>query len=304
MIYIIGAGAIGKALAVFLTDAGQQVSLIRGSVDHEPSKMETISVINQNGEAFRAEVEVATLSHFKRLDGPVVIATKAFANEKLAIKLKALNGSFPVVLLQNGLNVENPFSEFNEVYRCVLFSTSQISPNGVVSFKTVTSSPIGVITGTTTPAKEVVNVLNTPNFEFHYDADIQQHIWTKTIINCAFNSLCPLLEVDNGIFFKNTGVFQLAKTIIAEGVQVAKQYAINLDATAIEKKLIFISEKAEGQLISTYEDLNKKRRTEIEFLNQAIAGLAAKKGQPELAQNTKLLGEIISLKSSIQGSNG
>ncbi|HCZ36261.1 MAG TPA: ketopantoate reductase, partial [Cytophagales bacterium] len=32
-IYIIGAGAIGKALAVFLNRAGKNVTLVRGSVN-------------------------------------------------------------------------------------------------------------------------------------------------------------------------------------------------------------------------------------------------------------------------------
>lgn len=67
----------------------------------------------------------------------------------------------------------------------------------------------------------------------------------------------------------------------------------------IEHKLLYISEKAGGQLISTYEDLNNRRRTEIENLNLEIARMADEIGRPELVGNTRMLGELIKIKSEI-----
>lgn len=47
MIYIIGSGAIGKALAVFLQQENKPVILVRGSVDHRPEEVNTLTVLDQ-----------------------------------------------------------------------------------------------------------------------------------------------------------------------------------------------------------------------------------------------------------------
>ena len=127
-IYIIGAGAIGKALAVFLRLENRPVFILRGSVDDESIRSENISVELPGGARVSAAVEVGTLSGFARLDGIVVLASKSYGNDSLSQKLKGRTGNSPLVILQNGLGVERPFIDENypRIYRCVLFATSQI----------------------------------------------------------------------------------------------------------------------------------------------------------------------------------
>ena len=47
----------------------------------------------------------------------------------------------------------------------------------------------------------IVKQLDTPEFGFKSEANIQHIIWKKAIANCVFNSVCPLLEADNGILY-------------------------------------------------------------------------------------------------------
>ncbi len=298
-IYIVGSGAIGKALAVFLKLENKDVILVRGSIDHVPAKEILITVTNQDNQKFQQRIMTTTFSHLTSINGIVVIATKAFANAELARKLKNIKGDFSIVLLQNGLNIEKTFEFFDRVYRCVLFSTSQVTSGNNVSFKMVTDSPIGTIQGEHSNLDAIVNQINTPYFGFKSDPNILKHVWNKVIINCAFNSICPLLEVDNGIFYKNYEATKLAGTIISECVALAYEYEMELDQKEIEEKLLLISQRANGQLISTYEDIRNKRRTEIESLNLEVARLADEIGMPELVPNTRLLGEMIQIKSKI-----
>ena len=298
-IYIVGAGAIGKALAVFMKEENKKVLLIWGSVDDEPAEKSKISVRNQDGQLFQQEVITTTFSNLSSIDGIVLIATKTFSNTEIAQKLSGKKGEFSIVLLQNGLNIEAPFQDFKEVYRCVLFSTSQILPENNISFKTVTASPVGRIANNKTQTEEIVGQINTAQFGFRSEANIEKFVWDKVIVNCAFNSICPLLETDNGIFQRNKDAMRLAREIILECVSLAKEYGISLDKSDIEEKLLFISQKADGQLISTYEDIRRNRRTEIDSLNLEIARLADNIGKPDLTAKTKLLGELISIKSDI-----
>lgn len=64
-------------------------------------------------------------------------------------------------------------------------------------------------------------------------------------------------------------------------------------------KNLLISERSDGQLISTYNDIRKKRRTEIESLNLEMAKLAESIGEPELVPYTKAFGLMILAKSEL-----
>ncbi|MBD0256373.1 MAG: 2-dehydropantoate 2-reductase [Cytophagales bacterium] len=301
MIYIIGAGAIGKALAVFLKLAHKNVILLRGSIDDEPGYNQKLQVELHDKTELEAEIEVGTLSSFPVLEGLVVLTSKSYGNEHLAQALKAKTAHSPIVILQNGLGVEQAFidHDFPEIYRCVLFVTSQATAPNRIRFKPVSVSRIGIVKGSSTHLNAAIEQLNNPVFPFQAEPDIQTIIWKKAIINSVFNSVCPLLETDNGIFHRDASVLAIAKRVIAECVAVAQAAGIRLSASEVEEGLLLISKSSEGQLISTLQDIRNKRKTEIETLNFAIAGIARRLDKENLVRETKLLGELTKLKSDL-----
>ncbi|MEM8939540.1 MAG: 2-dehydropantoate 2-reductase [Bacteroidota bacterium] len=294
-IYIVGSGAIGKALAVFLKLENKKVTLVRGSVDNVPGVSSQITVTADS--TYRQEVPVTTFSELSIINGIVLITTKTFANHDIAKKLSKVIGVFSIVLLQNGLNIELSFKNFEKVFRCVLLSTSQVIDENEIIFKSITSSPVGNINGNNQGLDMVIDQINTTYFEFRKEQNIAKYIWNKAITNCAFNSICPLLETDNGIFYRNEDARRLANAIIKECVSLAHVLGVHLDESEIEESLILISQKSTGRLISTYVDILNNRRTEIESLNLEIARMADEIGKPDLVTVTKLLGRLILLKS-------
>ena len=108
-IYIIGAGSIGKVLAAFLVAENQDVILIRGSIDNLPTLNETIRVLLVDGTEQLARVEVSTLSQHPKLDGMVVLTNKSYGNENLGRLLMGRTRDSPLVILQNGLGIEQNF---------------------------------------------------------------------------------------------------------------------------------------------------------------------------------------------------
>ncbi|WP_256013981.1 ketopantoate reductase family protein [Desertivirga xinjiangensis] len=300
-IFIIGSGAIGKALAVFLKLAGREVVLVRGSVDKESSRTERIRVETANDIIHQAELEIATLSAFDEMNGIIVLTNKSYGNEHLSSVLKTKKGSSPVVLLQNGLGVEQAFiaNDFTEVYRCVLFVTSQSIDDRSVRFKPVAFSPVGIEKGTSATLNTIVKHLHTADFPFSSEENIQHTIWKKAIINCVFNSVCPLLETENGIFHRNETALSLAKRLIAECTTIAACKGISISADEVEETLQQISKSSEGQLISTLQDIRNHRRTEIDTLNLEIVKIAHSLGKEHEVQSTQLLGELTKLKADL-----
>lgn len=296
-IYIVGSGAIGKALAVFLKQENKQVKLIRGSVDRIPNTENDITVIGYDYN-IKERITTTTFSNLSSINGIVLITTKTFGNTEIARKLNTIEGDFSIVLLQNGLNIERSFKSFNKVYRCVLLSTSQVTSDNEVTFKTVSASPIGNLEGKNEGLDDLIRQINSPQFKFREEPNISKYIWNKVIANCVFNTICPLLETDNGIFHRNKEAKILAEGIVEECVSLAKDKGIALERSEIMENLVLISQKSDGQLISTYVDILNNRQTEIESLNLEIAKIADDMGQPELVKNTKLLGQLIQIKSN------
>lgn len=298
-IYVIGNGVIAKALAVALSIRGKQVTILRGSVDEEFVHEEHIEVEFPD-KTLEASIKISSLNHFQELDGIVLLTNKSFGNEVLAGRLKGIIKQSPVVFLQNGLHIENSFVDlgFNELYRCVLLATSQSVSVNKVRFKLVAPSPVGVIRGSKDTLNSIVANLNTDDFSFRVEADIQTLLWKKVISNCVFNSICPLLETDNGIFQRNDSALQVAKAVIGECLAVAHEHGIELTNDEVLQNVLSISKMSDGQKISTYQDILNKRETEIETLNFAIKKAADVTGKVTVPI-TALLGDLIKIKSDL-----
>jgi len=298
-IYIIGNGAIGKALAVFLKLENKNVTILRGTVNDGSINAEEITVTLPNQTEQKTEIEVNTINNFTALDGLIVLTTKSFGNQDIAHVLKGKVGTSPIVILQNGLGIEKPFidNDFPEVYRCVLFATSQITGKNKLNFKPVASCPIGIVNGNEETQNKIAAQLNTANFQFKPELNINKVIWRKAIANSVFNSICPLLEVDNGIFYRDDQVMLIAKRIIAECISISKELGVSLEANEVIESLLQISKFSDGQLISTLQDINNNRLTEIDTLNLEIARIAATLGKENLVKETKILGELVKIKS-------
>lgn len=297
-IYIIGNGVIAKALAVALSLNGRSVTILRGSVD-SPGTLRELIQVDTGEELLEAHIEISSISNYEKLNGLIVLTNKSFGNTQLAQKLYSKAKHTPIVFLQNGLNIENCFLEmgFQKLYRCVLMTTSQAAGENRVRFRLVAASPIGVIAGPEEMLASVVAQLNTGIFAFRSEPGIQPFIWKKVISNCVFNSICPLLEVDNGVFRRNASVMEVGMKVIRECLVVAREYGINLTEDEIVQNILNISEMSDGQKISTYQDILNKRQTEIDSLNFAIADAAKQEGI--FVPITSLLGTLIKIKSEL-----
>ena len=300
-VYIIGSGAIGKALAVFLKHTNKDVTILRGSVDDQSAYIEKIQVTLNDQPALEAEIEVSTLSNFNILDGIIVLTNKSYGNENLCRKLKDKTHHSPLIILQNGLEIEKVFidNDFPEIYRCVLFVTSQTISDNKLSFKPVSISPIGTIKGSADTLNTIVEQLSSPHFQFKAEINIQTVIWKKAIVNSVFNSICPLLEIDNGVFHRNETALKIAKRVIEECISICKEKEISLTVDEVVESLLLISKFSDGQLISTLQDIRNKRKTEIETLNFAIVNMAKALNKENTVRETRLLGELTKLKSEL-----
>jgi len=115
----------------------------------------------------------------------------------------------------------------------------------------------------------------------------------------VFNSICALLDVDNGIFARDESVAAMALVVVRECLALARARGISLTEAELVEQIQRISRGGNGVLISTLQDLRKGRPTEIEFLNLALARLAAAHSPPIDLRSTELLGRLVLEKSRL-----
>ncbi len=298
VVYVIGTGAVGIALAAILAKSGRQVVAVTTSRPKSEEPARIAKARTAGGESLEATVPAVALSQLEKPEGILAVTAKAHANSAIARTLAEREFTGPLVVLQNGIGVEQPFLDagFPDVHRCVLYMTSQIAADGAAEFRSIASCPIGAIAGSGSDA--IADVLCTRTFPFHPVADIRGDVWKKTIINSVFNSICPLLDIDNGIFWRDAGVLRLAREVVAECTALAARRGVELDDDAVIDQILKISRGSDGQPISTLQDLRAGRQTEIEHLNLELARMAEKDGID--LTRTRLLGEMIRAKSGGQ----
>lgn len=297
-IYILGAGAIGFPLAAYLTNAGRPVIAVRTSKRDVPEG--TVMVAIQDGEnRIRARVKTVSLAKLDRLNGMIVITTKSHVNDDIANQIKSKGATGPVVVMQNGLGVEKPFvdAQLRPVYRCVLYATAQAVSAYTYRFRPVDRSPIGTVEGDEVGLAACVERLTTDAFPFRSEANIQREVWKKAIANAAFNSICPLLDVDNGVFARDAAAADLAREIVSECVALTDRLNVGLSKDELMEQIMLISKRSEGQYISTLQDIRAGRPTEIASLNLEIARVAAAMRPRLQLPRTELLGKMIVAKS-------
>lgn len=300
-IFIVGGGAIGFSLAAHLKAAGRDVTVLRVSGNSPEEATQTIAVRSGEGEILEQEVVSRPLSSQGEIDGLVVLATKANVNDYLAEVLSRSAHSTDLLVMQNGIGVERPFlgKGFRSLSRCVVYITAEKVGDDSYTARMVKPSPIGSVGAADDRSAEIAGRLSTETLAFYRENDIDREIWKKGIINTVFNSVCPLLDVDNGVFDRDDMAMGLAREIVMECVPVASRLGVAVSAEEILDQIVMISRRSKGQLISTLQDIRANRDTEIAYFNLEICRVGGETEPPIDLPLTRMLGLLTLKKAEI-----
>lgn len=298
--FIVGGGGIGFSLAAHLNSSGKPAEVLRIN-SSAVGVTEKIAVKSGYGHVLEQSVTSKPLSSVSSINGVVIVTAKANANEYLADVLSKNAGEIDLVLLQNGIGVERPFMSkgFRSVSRCVVYITAEKVQEYSYTARMVKPSPIGLLEGTGEKMADIAGTISTEALRFYNEPDIEYEIWKKGIINTVFNSICPLLDTDNGIFDRDKTIMALAESVVKECVPVANRTGIAITTKEIIEGILAISQMSAGQLISTLQDIRAHRETEMSYFNMEICRIAeAMKMQTDLSL-TRMLGALTIKKAEL-----
>jgi 2-dehydropantoate 2-reductase len=214
-----------------------------------------------------------------------IVATKAMHTDSaIAATAQALAGG-AVASVQNGVgNEETIARHVVRVIRGTTFPAGRILAPGVVQWDVrgdTTFGPFEPSPATTEEIERLADACTRGGMPTHAVADARPAQWRKVIFNAATNPVGALTGLTHGRVCERPDLRALVSTLVDEGKAVAAAQGIVLDADPEE--LIDHAARpdvAYDHKASMLQDVEARRRTEIDFLNGGIGRFGRELGVP------------------------
>lgn len=283
-IAVIGAGAMGTLFGGRLALAGNDVTM----VDVVPAVLDAIKenglVIEDEEGAHTAAVDA---KRAEDVDEPVELAilfTKTiYSRSALESAAGTIIGEGTYVLtLQNGLGNIELIEEFVPEERVFVGVTNYASdvkgPGHISSHGSGYVRLMGADGTTSAMLQNVHKALVEAGFNAEVTPDVLAAIWEKVGFNAAINSTTAICHVPcGGIGGVEEGRILAAK-IAEETAMVARAHGVYITAERIVKSLEATYVAHKDHFTSMAQDLQRKRKTEVSFINGGIVQKAREKG--------------------------
>jgi len=274
---IIGPGAMGTFLAGMLGEKNEVTLVGRRELD-----IEKVDIVGKT--ELTAEINFTT--NLGKLSGSelVVICTKSYDTEE-AVKgiLDHLSPECRILSLQNGLENEEIISEHIGKERTIGGVTSHgvtYLDSGKVKHAGKGKTLIGSYPKGKRGEEElkrIVKLFNEGDISTTLSDNIIGHIWKKVIVNVGINPITALVGVKNGLLLKDEDLLELMKEAVQEASTVAEEY-VDLPIDEPFKETKKVAKSTRDNKSSMLQDVEKKRRTEIDQINGAVVEKGEKSG--------------------------
>ena len=270
-VQIMGAGALGCLFGYFIQKAGYNVIFVARGRQYEAlkNKLKVSGLIND-------EIKVNVKD--KPEDADITFVTvKAYDTENVAKLLRKVNCGI-VCSLQNGIGNEEVLQKYlRNVLGGITTYASNLIEYGHIEFAGEGITYIGSLDGEITEdVLTVVEVLKSSKMNAEAVNNIREKIWLKAVINSVINPITALCKVRNGKIIEIPELWKIAEELAKEGENVMKALGFNIKNLIEEVKKVILATR--NNKSSMLQDIERGKRTEIDFINGAIVKVAEQLG--------------------------
>jgi 2-dehydropantoate 2-reductase len=283
---IIGSGAMGSLFGGRLAVAGHEVVLYdvyREHVDAVNAAGLTIEDAAGGPPVMAHPAASADPSCVRGAD-VLVVFVKSTTTEDAARQFAPLAGPDAIVLtLQNGLGNEEIIRRHFGAARTAAGVTSQgatfLGP-GRIRHAGRGPTHLCMADGRSERLAPFARALTEAGFETHVEKDVASLVWSKLVINVGINALTAITCQTNGKLVESEETRGLMADLVAEAVAVAGARGIHLTYADPLATVQDVARKTGANRSSMLQDFDRKRPSEIDFMNGAIVREAAALGIP------------------------
>lgn len=274
-VVVMGAGAVGCYFGGLLARTGHEVVMI-GRQPH-------VAAIQRNGlriqtAAFDEQVPVQASTDTSAAQGAqlVLFCVKSTDTESAGSLLAPhLAPEATVLCLQNGVDnadrLRTVLPNAQKVSAAVVYVATEMAGPGHVRHHGRGELVIEPIAG----SAEAAHALTDAGVQVQISDNVRGALWSKLILNCAYNALSAITHLPYGEVMKGEGVHKVLQDVVNECLAVGEADGARLSRADIEAAVERIPGSMPAQYSSTSQDLSRGKPTEIDFLN----GYVVRRGQ-------------------------
>jgi len=267
-ILIMGAGALGSLYGYLLMTAGFDVIFVARGKQYLALKERGLRVSGLIEDETRVDVERKPVN-----SDLVFLTVKAYDTKNAIEDLKSIRFK-SICSLQNGVGNEDLLSlAFDSVVGGVTTYGANLKDFGHVVYAGKGITYVGDYKGES--AEEFYDLMKVAKINVEKVKDIRRKIWEKASINAVINPLTALCRVENGKIVSIPEIWYVAERI-AEECEKVMDFLGYKYPVAEEAKSVAI--KTARNRSSMLQDIEKGKKTEIEFINGAFVEKALEFG--------------------------
>lgn len=287
-IVIVGPGAMGCLFAAFLSKSKSschEIWLLDKSRENALKiKEQGIIVEGVSGNWQVCPKVTADVKEIEKAD-LIIISVKSYNTKEAIAQIKPLVGEATRILtLQNGIGNVEIIGEVVGMEKVIGGVTNQAATRldiGHIRHAGRGETVIGRIDGKIpVEMRSIRGIFNAAGLGTRISRDIKGFLWSKLIINAGINALTAITGLANGKLVEIAGTRRILQGAVTEATRVAKRKRIKLIYDDPLTKVEAVCEATAGNLSSMLQDVLRRKRTEVDFINGVIVRQAQELGIP------------------------
>jgi 2-dehydropantoate 2-reductase len=267
-----GAGAVGCYYGAVLARAGHEVTLI-GRLQHveavQRSGLRLQTIDSDRHIQLRASTEPDAVRGAELVLFSVKSTDTEAAGKALAPHLER---DAAILTLQNGVdNAERLAATLGrEVIPAVVYVAVEMAGAGHVRHH----GRGELVIASSKQSGAIAAAFGAAGVPVETSDNVAGALWTKLIVNCAYNALSAITQLPYGRLVQGAGMPAVMRDVVDECLAVAQAAGVNVPGD-MHEAVRRIAQTMPGQYSSTAQDLTRAKKTEIDHLN----GFVVRKGE-------------------------
>ena len=281
-IAVMGAGAVGCYYGGMLARSGRDVVLIGRPAHVEAIRRDGLYMETQS---FREHVPVEAYAGADGVAGAqlVLCCVKSTDTASSAAMAPHLAADAIVLSLQNGYDNAERLQALlgRPVHPAVVYVATEMAGAGHLRHH----GRGELVIGSFPHSAEIVAEFARAGVPVQISDNVAGALWTKLVINCAYNALSAITQLPYGRITPGEGISGVMEDVVAECLAVAQADGVSLPgdiraavAGDIRAAVAGISRSMASQLSSTAHDVARGKPSEIDHLNGYVVRRGAALG--------------------------
>jgi 2-dehydropantoate 2-reductase len=272
-VVIVGAGAMGAAYAAMFSDAGGfNVSFAASGKRYEKLSQGSLSV---NGSTYTVPVVLPEEAPATDL---VIVALKHHHLAGAMDDIAALVGENTIVLsVMNGLESEDAIGAvcgMDKLVYAIAVGIDAVREGDRFTYANPGRILFGGtdLTGGGVKLSRLKDALDRAGVPCEIPDDIESVLWWKWMINVGINQASAVLGATYSLFQSSADARALMTSLMEEVLSLAEAAGVDLSRDSLDEWLGILSSLSPGGKTSMLQDVEARRKTEVEiFAGKAIA---------------------------------